>query len=123
MVGDDATGDWLLEALGRDGVDTSAVRRRPDTASALMVDLVVAGQFRYLESVPQGALLTSADVSVAAQLLDEASTVIVQLQQPTDATLTSPRWTSCAWTPTRPSCWRAARSPGSTRRARSPVTC
>ena len=52
----------------RDGIDTSAVTRRPDTESALMVDVVTAdGQWRYLESVPDPALLTPTDIAAATR--------------------------------------------------------
>jgi ribokinase len=88
VVGDDPVGTDLLAACARDGIDTAAVTRRPDTASALMVDVVTGdGRWRYLESVPESALLTPGDVAPAADLLHRASTVVLQLQQPADAVL------------------------------------
>jgi len=88
VVGDDAVGGWLIEELDRDGIDTRGVPRRPGTESALMIDVVTPdGRWRYLESVPSGALLTADDVRSSAHLLGEAGTVIIQLQQPLDAVL------------------------------------
>lgn len=88
VVGDDAVGDRLLEQCVRDGLDTRAVIRRPDTESALMVDVVTDdGRWRYLESVPPETLLTAADVQGAAGVLEQAEAVIVQLQQPAEAAL------------------------------------
>jgi ribokinase len=88
VVGDDSVGAELLAACAGDRIDTTAVIRRPDTASALMVDVVTAdGQWRYLESVPDPALLTPGDVRSAAAALRRAGTVVLQLQQPADAIL------------------------------------
>ena len=88
VVGDDQVGDSLLSQCMRDGIDISAVTRRPETESALMVDVVTAdGHWRYLESVPDPALLTPADIAVAREILGKARTVILQLQQPADAIL------------------------------------
>jgi ribokinase len=54
----------------------------------LVVDVVTAdGQWRYLESVPEPALLTGSDLAPAAELLRRASTVVLQLQQPANAVL------------------------------------
>ncbi len=86
VVGDDQVGAELLDQAVRDGLDTSAVQRRSGCESALMVDIVTPdGQWRYLESVPEGALLTVEDVEDAKHLLQAATTVILQLQQPAAA--------------------------------------
>lgn len=88
VVGDDQVGEDLLASCTQDGIDISAVARRPNAESALMVDVVTAdGHWRYLESVPSSALLTPGDVEPAAALLGKASTVILQLQQPAGAIL------------------------------------
>ena len=88
VVGDDLVGEQLLAQAARDGLDLSAVRRRGTCESALMVDIVTPdGQWRYLESVPPGVLLTTDDVDQASDLLRAARTVILQLQQPADAVL------------------------------------
>jgi ribokinase len=88
IVGDDLVGAELLAQCERDHLDVTAVWRRADTESALMVDVVTAdGQWRYLESVPAGALLTADDIEDAAGLLGTARTVIMQLQQPAEAVL------------------------------------
>jgi ribokinase len=90
VVGDDLAGQELLAQCERDHIDTTALRRRAGTESALMVDIVTAdGQWRYLESVPTGALLTPDDIEGAAGLLGDSPNVILQLQQPGDAILTA----------------------------------
>ncbi len=88
VVGDDLVGEQLIAQAARDGLDVSAVRRRESCESALMVDIVTPdGQWRYLESVPPGALLTTEDIDQACDHLRAAQTVILQLQQPADAML------------------------------------
>jgi ribokinase len=88
IVGDDLVGAELLAQCDRDHLDVTAVRRRAGTESALIVDVVTAdGQWRYLESVPAGALLTADDIEGAAKLLETARSAIIQLQQPADAVL------------------------------------
>jgi len=88
VVGDDLVGEQLLAQAARDRLDVSAVRRRASCASALMVDIVTSdGRWRYLESVPSGALLTADDVDRSRDRLHAARTVILQLQQPADAVL------------------------------------
>lgn len=86
VVGDDAVGEGLLEQCARDGIDTTAVVRRHE--SALTVDVVTGdGRWRYLQSVPDEARLTPADITSAADLLAAADTVVLQLQQPAAAVL------------------------------------
>lgn len=88
VVGDDQVGQNLLASCAADGIDTSAVTRRADTATALMVDVVTGdGQWRYLESVPAPALLSPTDIATATEILGKASTVVLQLQQPAAALL------------------------------------
>jgi ribokinase len=90
VVGDDSVGDDLISQCRADGIDTTAVRQRSQTESALMVDVVTSdGQWRYLESVPRDALLTAADVQAASSVLAAAATVVIQLQQPAEAVLTA----------------------------------
>jgi ribokinase len=90
VVGDDHAGGCLLDQATSDGIDTSAVVRRSSTASALIVDLVTTGgEWRYLQDIPAGVLLTEADVRSAARVLTSAATVVVQLQQPSAAALTA----------------------------------
>jgi ribokinase len=86
VLGDDLAGDCLSGQCVRDGVPTEAIIHRAETASALMLDVVTAdGRWRYLESVPNGALLTADDIRAQAAMIVQASTVVVQLQQPADA--------------------------------------
>lgn len=86
VVGNDQVGTELLAQCERDGIDTTAVVRRDE--SALTVDVVTGdGQWRYLQSVPDAALLTPADIRSAADRLQVADTVVLQLQQPAAAIL------------------------------------
>ncbi|GIE74140.1 ribokinase [Actinoplanes philippinensis] len=84
VCGDDRAGDELLAQAVRDGVDVSAVTRRPGTTTALIVEALDSdGQWRYLQHLPE--LLTAADVDRAAGRLRSARAVLVQLQQPAEA--------------------------------------
>jgi ribokinase len=88
VVGEDDIGERLLTQARQDGVDVSAVVRRPGVRTALIVDIVdSAGQWRYLEDIPDGTLLTEADVASGRHLLLPGRWVSVQLQQPPDAVL------------------------------------
>ncbi|MEV4482475.1 PfkB family carbohydrate kinase [Micromonospora coxensis] len=92
VVGDDEIADRLLARARADGVDVTAVVRRPGTATGLIVDLVdAAGTWRYVEDLPAPVLLTAADVRGAADRLRAARAVLVQLQQPHDAALAAAR--------------------------------
>jgi len=87
-VGEDDIGQRLLIQARRDRVDVSAVVRRPATRTALIVDIVdSAGQWRYLEDIPDETLLAEADVVSARHLLLPGRWVSVQLQQPPGAAL------------------------------------
>src|SRR6266487_2458366 len=88
VVGEDQVGQRLLTQAGQDRVDVSAVARRPGVRTALIVDIVDAtGQWRYLEDIPAGMLLTEADVIAARHLFLPGRWVSVQLQQPPAAAL------------------------------------
>ncbi|MGM1059380.1 PfkB family carbohydrate kinase [Saccharothrix sp. Mg75] len=91
VVGDDREGDLLVERLAADGVATGQVVRRSATRTALMVDVVHDGEYRYLEDVPDACLLTPADVEAASAVLAGADAVVVQLQQPPGACLAAAR--------------------------------
>ncbi|MFG1656201.1 PfkB family carbohydrate kinase [Micromonospora chersina] len=92
VVGEDEVGDRLLGRARSDGIDVAPVLRRPDTPSALIVDVVDArARWRYLEDIPAATLLTEADVTGAAEVLRAARAVVVQLQQPLPATLAATR--------------------------------
>jgi ribokinase len=88
VVGDDDIGERLLIQARQDRVDVSAVVRRPGVRTALIVDIVDgSGQWRYLEDIPDGTLLTEADVVSGRHLLLPGRWVSVQLQQPPGAVL------------------------------------
>jgi ribokinase len=88
VAGDDAVGDGLLDQARQDGIDVSAVVRRPGTATGLIVDLVDSqARWRYLEDLPGPVLLTEADVRAAEPAFAAARWVSVQLQQPAEAVM------------------------------------
>jgi ribokinase len=92
VVGDDEVGRQVLVQARSDGIDASSVVCRPNTDTAMIVDVVdQQGQWHYLESIPEDTLLTESDVAAAAPALDGASAVLVQLQQPTEAALAAAR--------------------------------
>ncbi|MGW4110819.1 PfkB family carbohydrate kinase [Actinosynnema sp. NPDC004786] len=91
VVGDDREGRLLVERLDADGVATAGVVRREGVRTALIVDVVCDGGYRYLEDVPAATLVTAADVRAASALLAGADAVVVQLQQPADAALAAVR--------------------------------
>ncbi|TDB82377.1 PfkB family carbohydrate kinase [Micromonospora sp. KC721] len=88
VVGDDEIADRLLARARADGVDVAAVVRRAGTPTGLIVDLVdAAGNWHYVQDLPEPTLLAAADVRRAADRLRAARAVLVQLQQPHEAAL------------------------------------
>src|SRR5215813_7125456 len=88
VVGEDQVGQRLLTQASQDRVDVAAVARRPGVRTALIVDIVdSSGQWRYLEDIPAGMLLTEDDVRACRHLLLPGRWVSVQLQQPPAAAL------------------------------------
>lgn len=77
-MGDDDIGERLLAQAERDGVDVRHVVRRSHALSALIVEVLEAG--------PE-TLLTADDVRAAAGTIRDAHAVLVQLQQPAEATV------------------------------------
>ncbi|MFC0105306.1 PfkB family carbohydrate kinase [Kibdelosporangium aridum subsp. largum] len=96
-VGSDATAEWLIGQAAASGVDTRHVSRRPDTSTALIVDVVTPdAHWRYLEDIPDATLVTEADITAAKSTLASARSVIIQLQQPTETTLAAAKHASAA---------------------------
>jgi ribokinase len=91
VVGDDREGRRLVEQLGADGVATTSVVCREGVRTALIVDVVCDGRYRYLEDIPGPTLVTVDDVRAASATLAGADAVVVQLQQPADAALAAVR--------------------------------
>ncbi|MFI5491268.1 PfkB family carbohydrate kinase [Actinoplanes sp. NPDC051859] len=92
VAGDDVIGDVLLAQARQDGVDVSAVVRRRDTLTGLIVELLEpAGTWRYVQHLPSAVLLTEADVLAVKDVLASADAVLVQLQQPAAAALAAAR--------------------------------
>ncbi|MEU4564784.1 PfkB family carbohydrate kinase [Actinoplanes sp. NPDC023936] len=90
--GDDRVGEELIEQARRDGIDVGHVVCRPGTETGLIVEaLDGSGGWRYLQHLPDGVLLTEADVDAAAPALRSADAVLVQLQQPGPAALAAAR--------------------------------
>ncbi|HEY2263905.1 MAG TPA: PfkB family carbohydrate kinase [Streptosporangiaceae bacterium] len=86
-VGDDEAAIGLLRQAAADGIDTSLIARRPHTASGLIVSIVDADGWRYLEDLPTAVQVSCADVDRAALAIQAAGTVVVQLQQPAASAL------------------------------------
>jgi ribokinase len=92
VAGDDVIGDVLLDQARHDGIDVRAVVRRPGTLTGLIVELLEdGGRWRYVEHLPAPVLLTEADVLRARAAITEADAVVIQLQQPIEATLAAAR--------------------------------
>jgi ribokinase len=88
VVGSDVAGDWVLAQACRDRIDVHEVVRRPGARTSLIVELLgPGGAWRYLEDIPAPVLLTEADVSRAAGTIASARAVLLQMQQPSEATL------------------------------------
>lgn len=91
-AGDDVIGDVLLDQARRDGIDVTAVVRRRDTLTGLIVELLDAdGTWRYVQHLPEAVLLTERDVEAARAVIAGADAVLVQLQQPPAAALAAAR--------------------------------
>ncbi|GAA0207450.1 PfkB family carbohydrate kinase [Saccharothrix mutabilis subsp. mutabilis] len=86
VAGDDDVGDRLVDHLRADGVDTTSVARRG--RSALIVDVVCDGRWRYLQDIPDTSLVAPTDLGPCVA---EADAVVVQLQQPHDTALAAAR--------------------------------
>ncbi|MFI6074599.1 PfkB family carbohydrate kinase [Actinoplanes sp. NPDC051343] len=92
VAGDDVIGDVLLDQARRDGIDVDAVIRRVDTLTGLIVELLDAdAQWRYVQHLPPGVLLSENDVLAAREVIASADAVLVQLQQPAPAALAAAR--------------------------------
>ncbi|WP_067504663.1 PfkB family carbohydrate kinase [Actinoplanes sp. TFC3] len=88
VAGDDTIGDVLLGQARADGIDTTGVVRRRGSLTGLIVEVLEAdGTWRYLQHLPEPVLLTRRDVEAARALIEGAGAVVVQLQQPAEATL------------------------------------
>lgn len=88
VVGSDPAGAWVLAQARRDGIDVRGVVRRVGARTSLIVEVLApGGAWRYLEDVPEPVLLTEADVRAAAGTILAAPAVLLQMQQPSEATL------------------------------------
>jgi ribokinase len=88
VAGDDRIGDVLLDRARRDGIDVTAVVRRPGVPTGLIVELLTGAEYRYIEHLP---LLTVADIERHATLIGQQDAVLVQLQQPADVATAAAR--------------------------------
>jgi ribokinase len=88
VVGGDGTGAWVLAQARRDGIDVHGVVRRGGARTSLIIEVLgPGGAWRYLEDIPEAVLLTEADVHRAAGTVGAARAVLLQMQQPSAATL------------------------------------
>ncbi len=88
VAGDDVIGDVLLDQARRDGIDVTAVARRPGVLTGLIVEILSGARYRYIEHLP---LLTIADVERHAELIRRQDAVLVQLQQPAEVAAAAAR--------------------------------
>ncbi|TDP89956.1 PfkB family carbohydrate kinase [Labedaea rhizosphaerae] len=88
VVGADDRGAELLTAARADGLDVHGVQKR-GTSGLIVNVLTTQGKWRYFEDLPE--LLTAADIAAAESVLRGARSVVLQLQQPTDAILYAAR--------------------------------
>ncbi|AGZ45253.1 PfkB family carbohydrate kinase [Actinoplanes friuliensis] len=92
VAGEDIIGDVLLDQARRDGIDVTAVVRRPGALTGLIVELLDSdGQWRYVQHLSEEVLLTVRDVERARDVISGADAVLVQLQQPAAAALAAAR--------------------------------
>ncbi|MDY7089778.1 MAG: PfkB family carbohydrate kinase [Actinomycetota bacterium] len=92
VAGDDTIGDVLLGEAVRDGIDVRGVVRRRGRLTGVIVEILEpGGSYRYIEHLPQPVQLTEADVLRARDTITGCDAVLVQLQQPAEATLTAAR--------------------------------
>jgi ribokinase len=83
VVGGDPAADGVLARARADGIDVSHVARRRDAATGLIVEILDRrNRWRYLEDMPDAVRLTVDDVNAATDTITRASSVVVQLQQP-----------------------------------------
>jgi len=88
VVGDDDIGQRLVARAAADGIGTEAVVRRAGCVTGLIVNVVADG-WRYLEDLPDGVLLGETDIT--PDVLAQAGTVVLQLQQPPEVALKAAR--------------------------------
>ncbi len=88
VAGDDVIGDVLLDQARRDGIDVSGVVRRRGVLTGLIVEILSAAKYRYIEDVP---LPTVADVEQRAERIRRQDAVLVQLQLPADVAAAAAR--------------------------------
>jgi ribokinase len=93
VVGSDPVGARALAQARRDRIDVRAVARRRGARTSLIVEVLApGGAWRYLEDVPESVLLTENDVHRVAATLTAARAVLLQMQQPSAATLAAARY-------------------------------
>jgi ribokinase len=82
-VGMDAFGETLLENLIRDGIDTTFVRKTPETASGVaLITLDAVGQNTIVVASGANGLLTPQDIQESSAAFDGAAAVLLQLETP-----------------------------------------
>lgn len=85
-VGADSFGEALLQTLARDGVDTTRVRRDPESPTGVALIVVDAnGQNTIVVAGGANAMLTPEDVSAAESAFEGSAVVLLQLESPLPA--------------------------------------
>ncbi|UJW28459.1 PfkB family carbohydrate kinase [Saccharothrix sp. AJ9571] len=97
VVGDDCVADAALDHAHAEGIDTTAVVRRPGSGTGLIVELHTdGGRWHHLEHLPDILLLTEADILAATLVLTSAPSVLLHSRQPIDTVLAAARTAKAA---------------------------
>jgi ribokinase len=87
-VGDDSFGNILLDALGRDEVDTTHLSKTARVSSGIaLIAVDDAGENSIIVSPGANAQLTVDDIYTASTLLESAQVTLLQLEVPLEAVL------------------------------------
>lgn len=85
-VGGDSFGEALLQTLARDGVDTTHIRRVPESPTGVALIVVDAtGQNTIVVAGGANAMLTAEDVSAAESAFAGSAVLLLQLESPLPA--------------------------------------
>jgi len=84
-VGDDGSGDWLLDVLRREGMDASGISTVSGTSGAAIIEVDAAGQNRIIVIPGANDLLDANTVAAHLEGLRAVDVVLTQGEVPLDA--------------------------------------
>jgi len=84
-VGDDGSGDWLLDVLRREGMDASGISTVSGTSGAAIIEVDAAGQNRIIVIPGANDLLDAKTVAAHLEGLRAVDVVLTQGEVPLDA--------------------------------------